>query len=194
MTSFAYCENDPVNFVDTTGNILISTCVLVGFVIGTLVGAGIGSTYGYKLAKKMNIPEKNRWKFVVGYGIGGAVIGGVIGSVLGYGIGVAIGATSSSGIAINAISKAISAINRNKINHIMQSKHAWNLVFKKASWSNVKNLINTVLKKGTMTLIDKQGKSLVYEAVYNYAGKKIIVRYAVIDGIIKIADAWVKTR
>ena len=35
---------------------------------------------------------------------------------------------------------------------------------------------------------------MIYESVYSYMGQKIIVHYAVIDGVIRISDAWVKTR
>ena len=46
------------------------------------------------------------------------------------------------------------------------------------------------MQKGATTLINKQGKALVYEAVRN----NVVVQYAVIDSVIKISDAWVKTR
>ena len=63
-------------------------------------------------------------------------------------------------------------------------------MLKRVTWNNVKSLINTTMQKGATTLINKQGNALIYEAVRN----NIVVRYAVIDGIIKISDAWVKTR
>ena len=61
---------------------------------------------------------------------------------------------------------------------------------KEVTSNNVKSLINTTMKKGATTLINKQGRALIYEAVRN----NVVVRYAVIDGVIKISDAWVKTR
>lgn len=72
----------------------------------------------------------------------------------------------------------------------MQSKHAWERVLTEATWNNVKCLINTTMQKGATTLINEQEKALIYEA----SKDNIVVRYAVIDGIIKISDAWVKTR
>ena len=72
----------------------------------------------------------------------------------------------------------------------MQSKHAWGTVLKNATWKNVQGLINTTIQKETTTLIKKEGAALVYEAIKN----NVVVRYAVVDGVIKIADAWVKTR
>ena len=76
------------------------------------------------------------------------------------------------------------------MHHIMQSKHAWGRVLRNVTWNNVKGLINTTMRKGAITLINKRGRALIYEAVRN----NVVVRYAVIDGVIKISDVWVKAR
>ena len=187
---FAYCANNPVMFKDDSGEFVISTAVLIGIGIGALIGGVAGGTYGYNKAVKNNVPKGQRWKYVVGYGLGGAVIGGVIGGFVGYGVGVALGAKASSGLVIKSVSKALSSVSRNTMHHIMQSKHAWGRLLRNATWNNVKGLINTTIKNGATTLINKQGEALIYEAVRN----NVVVRYAIIDGVIKISDAWVKTR
>ncbi len=187
---YAYCLNNPVNMFDPDGEFAISTAILIGIGIGALIGGTAGGAYGYNKAVKSNVPKGQRWKYVVGYGLGGAVIGGVIGGFVGYGVGVALGAKASSGLVIKSVSKAISSVSRNTMHHIMQSKHAWGRVLRNATWNNVKGLINTTMKKGATTLINKQGRALIYEAIRN----NVVVRYAVIDGVIKISDAWVKTR
>ena len=179
-----------MNNIDSTGEFIISTAVLIGIGIGSLIGGVVGGVYGYTKAVKNNIADQDRWKYVVGYGFGGTVVGGVIGGFVGYGAGIALGAKASSGLVVKSISKALSSISQNTIYHIMQSKHAWSQVLKRATWNNIKDLINATMKKGATTLINKQGNAIIYEAVRN----NIVVRYAVIDGIIKISDAWVKTR
>lgn len=198
LNPFIYCDNNPISYIDPTGKILISTCVLAGLAIGAIIGGVAGSIYGYNLAVKLGINPNDRWKFVAGYGIGGVIVGGVIGSFMGYGIGFLCGATSTSGIALNAITKATSSISNLTWGHIITEKHAWNLVLKNVTKSGVKNIISQALKTGTTRLIDKMVKngisSMVYETVYSYMGEKIIVHYAVVDGVIKISDAWVKTR
>ena len=187
---YVYCINNPVNYLDFTGGFVISLAVLIGAGIGALVGGVIGGIYGYKKAVKNNVPKEQQWKYVVGYGLGGVVIGGVIGAFVGYGVGVALGAEASSGLVIKSISDALSSVGQNTMHHIMQSKHAWGQVLRNVSWSRVKGLIRLTLQNGATTLIDQQGNALIYETVKD----NIVVRYAVIDGIIKISDAWVKTR
>ena len=195
---YSYCESNPLSFYDPSGSILISTCVLIGIGVGAVIGATVGSIYGYKTAKKLNIAKKNQWKFVVGYGIGGALIGGVIGGFMGYGVGVTIGATYSSGVAVSAVNSSISNISSNTWYHILQKKHAWKLVTKNVSRTGLKKIIQVTLKKGVTTLINKTVSkgvtSMIYETAYVYSGKTVVVRYAVVNGIIKIADAWIKTR
>ena len=104
---YVYCANNPIKNIDPTGEFLISTAVLIGVGIGALIGGVSGGVYGYNKAVKNNVPEGQRWKYVVGYGLGGVVIGGVIGGFVGYGVGVALGAKASSGLVIRSVSKAL---------------------------------------------------------------------------------------
>ena len=120
---YVYCINNPVNYLDFTGEFVISLAVLIGVGIGALVGGVVGGIYGYKKAEKNDVPKEQRWKYVVGYGLGGAVVGGVIGGFVGYGVGVALGAEASSGLVLKSISNALSSVGRNTMHHILQSKH-----------------------------------------------------------------------
>ena len=106
-------------------------------------------------------------------------------------MGVA-GATAAGGggaLATNQVSKMISNVIPNSVNHIMQTKHAWDLVGVN-NWSSVSNVINTVLTKGSG--IANSAGNMIYSYVYN--GKTVEVTTRVVDGAIRIVDAWVKTK
>ena len=92
---YAYCANNPVNYVDPSGHFLVSTAVLVGVGVGGIVGAIAGSYKGRLVAKRLGYKGKKRNLFIATYGIKGAVVGAIIGVFAGYGIGVAMGASSS---------------------------------------------------------------------------------------------------
>ena len=53
---------------------VIAWTVLIGIGVGAVIGATVGSIYGYKTAKKLNIAKNNQWKLVVRY----AVVNGII--------------------------------------------------------------------------------------------------------------------
>lgn len=72
----------------------------------------------------------------------------------------------------------------------MQTKHAWGQVLKNVNRNNVKSLISTTIRQGTTTLINQQGSTFVFEAIKN----NVVVGYAVVGEILKISDAWIKTR
>ena len=195
---FSYCDNNPVILFDPDGTIAITTCVIIGAIAGAVIGGAIGGAIGYKQAVKNKVAKSDQWKYVVGYGLGGAVIGGVIGGFVGYGVGFLCGATGSSGIALRAVSKGLNSIPNKTWSHIITNKHAWNLVMKFVTRNGVKNIISKVMKNGATTLLGKYVNkgivSMVFQASLKYSGETIIVNYSVIDGIIRISDAWVKTR
>ncbi len=83
---FTYCENNPIMYVDVSGESL--TAVLIGIVVGAI----IGGVLGYGLSRILTVPKGKRWKYV----LGGAVIGAIIGGCIGY----AVGAAGSSGIVL----------------------------------------------------------------------------------------------
>ena len=91
---------------------------------------------------------------------------------------------------MEAISKAILAVDEKRIEHIMNEKHAWENIVQDASWDNVKWVVSNTIMKGATTQINVVDGVPVYEAVRN----NVVVRYAIRDGIIRISDAWFKTR
>ena len=93
---FAYCGNNPVNFVDPTGEFFLTFLICVG--VGVAVGATIGGVYAYNAAKESGAEgEELAWKTFEGIlkgaligGIAGAFVGATAGAIATYGIGSTI--------------------------------------------------------------------------------------------------------
>ena len=81
---YTYCANNPIAFIDDTGESI--TAILIGVGIGALLGAFAG----WGISKHFNVPKKDTWKYV----LGGAIIGAFIGGCIGY----AVGAGSSGAV------------------------------------------------------------------------------------------------
>ena len=76
---FVYCLNNPVNMLDISGTIAVTTCVLIGAGIGIVIGGSVGACRASKKYKPKD--GWKYWKYVVGYG----VIGGSVGALVGWG-------------------------------------------------------------------------------------------------------------
>jgi len=83
----------------------------------------------------------------------------------------------------------ITHVEPNRVHHIMQSKHAWTWVGA-SNWTDVSNIINTVLKYGTS--FKNQAGNIIYSHVID--GHTIEVVTRIVDDTQRIVDAWVKTR
>ena len=181
---YAYGLNNPILYRDSTGNFVV-TAIVVGILVGAAVGGAVGAGISYSKYGEV------RWQFVAG----GAVVGAVIGGLVGYGIGSVLGVASGSKIATGVASKAISSVSAKKIGHIMAGKHAWDQVVSRVDWNNVQKIILKVVQTGSTKLIDYTNNGgCVFEAVKTVNNHSVVVRYTIIDGIMKLGDAWVKTR
>lgn len=80
---------------------------------------------------------------------------------------------------------SVSKLDKNKINHIMQSKHNWHLVTGK-NWNDVSKVISHVMR---------YGKESAYKSVRKKTltlnGKTVTVTFTRVKGEIRISDAWV---
>lgn len=171
--------------------------VVVTAVVATVMvtgGAALGAVVGVCAA--------------VGAGVGGATSAAVglaegetsIGEIAanfgaGAGVGAVVGAaTGAAAYGIHSLvtsSKATSALNRiipNKQNHILLAKHRWDLVGGN-SWSKVSDIIKFVLVNGTV--VTNSVGNEIYSA--EYGGQIIEVTTRIVNGILTIVDAWVKT-
>jgi len=200
---YAYCMSNPLMYVDPTGNIGTP----ISWALAVIAGVA-GGVYGNYLANKLGYTGLKKAALVAGVAVGGAIIGFIAGELLvGFTqaflianqavlAGLPSGVLSLFGITAGAsglynvqITSALSNIISNTVTHIMQTKHAWDLVGA-TNWSGVSNVINTVLTKGSGVL--SQAGNMVYSYVMN--GHTIEVTTRVVDGVLRIVDAWVKTR
>jgi hypothetical protein len=115
----------------------------------------------------------------------GLVMGGeaIIGAVSTSPAAATIGGSGAA-----AVSRMLSNVEPNRITHIMQTKHAWDLVGVN-NWNAASNVINIVLTKG-QGVVNSAG-NMVYN--YVFSGQTIEVTTRIIDGVERIVDAWVKT-
>jgi len=199
MNLFSYCENNPISHIDENGYFgtpIQWVMATIGAIGGWFFGDYVANQLGYKSGFKY-------WAIRAGIVIGGAVIGWFAGtaikniatkyllsnpkvlakmpSFVKWFLGISGGG--------EALIRAFNNIIPNTINHIMQSKHAWNLVGSK-DWNSVKPIIDYTISNGSY-YINNAG-NYVYSSIYN--GQTVVVTVRIIDGIMRIVDAYIKTR
>ena len=80
LNLYAYCGNDPVNYVDPSGCLAIETLILTGLLVGLGIGAGIGYATYIDRQDDNEVNGSIGWKPY----LGGAMMGGAIGFGIAY--------------------------------------------------------------------------------------------------------------
>ena len=104
LNPYRYCDNDPVDYVDPTGEIA-----------NILIGGGLGGTFGFaggfisSAVSQAMSGGKIGWKKALGTGVNGAITGAVQGGLLasGAGIPMALAANFAAGTAGSAAEQYI---------------------------------------------------------------------------------------
>lgn len=183
---FAYCENNPINMVDLTGNIAAN---VIGAIIGGVIGAVGGAFLGKWLADRLGIT--GFWARAAFIGAVGLLVGAAA-AAIGYFIGPYVAKAWSvwsaklSGL-IKGTFKSIAKITSKKMSHINVSKHLWNKVMKKVTKTQIETLIYQGIRKGTWNLLTNGSVKILYK----YGGQIIVITGKVVNNIFQIGDAWV---
>jgi RHS repeat-associated protein len=100
LNFYAYCDGDPVNRLDPTGEIGLSLGMVVGaIVVGAAVGAIIGG--GIEAYRQSQQGQYDGWKIAKAAAIGGLIgaIGGAVGVVVEGAVGLVAGAIVAGAVA-----------------------------------------------------------------------------------------------
>ena len=151
---YVYGIGNPVLYQDPNGSIAITTLILIGSIAAGLIAAGITAYRSYQYTGKVDwvntIFTGLSW-FSLAYTLGTSVYALYTDycNYMGYTPTSEVPFNSSdsvltvggsSTVASSQISKMVSGVMPNRINHIMQAKHAWNLVGAN-DWTTVSNVI-----------------------------------------------------
>lgn len=199
---YVYCGNNPIMYMDSNGEIFMLITGGIGAVVGGIGGA-IYSQVKYGEVRWQNVTAGAAIGGVIGLTGGAAAAYVVAGSatastgavMTGLGIAGSTTAVGAGALGANKILQSISNVSSKSIDHIMDAKHAWDKVVSTTNWNSVQGVILNVMQKGTSTIINTTSNGgTVYEAIKTINSQTVVVRYAIIDNIIKISDAWVKTK
>ena len=81
---FAYCENNPVMYIDPTGEFAFTTAIIIGLIVGAIIGGTIGGIYAYNEASAAGATGLELTGYTLLGILGGGTIGAFAGGFLGY--------------------------------------------------------------------------------------------------------------
>ena len=89
LNLYAYCLNNPVMYVDPTGESFILAMIIGGAIAGAIIGATVNGVTAYS--------EGVRGWDLAGAIVAGAAVGGIAGGIIGAGVGTLFGGAAVGG-------------------------------------------------------------------------------------------------
>ena len=106
-------------------------------------------------------------------------------------IAIAAGeAGAAVGLTVDEISNMIAQVTAHRSGHIMALHHAWDLIGV-STWETAKPIITQILLTGQTYIHPDSGNTMFWA---NYGGQVVEVSTRVVNGVLTIVNAWVKTR
>ncbi len=171
---------------DVTGTIAAN---VIGAVIGGVIGAVGGAFLGKWLADRLGIT--GFWARAAFIGAVGLLVGATA-AAIGYFIGPYVAKIWST-ISSRLICMLKGAYKGFKFaaNHMMQAKHAWNLVLGNNVTENaVKKLVIKAITRGSWEFLANGAIHITFR----YKGQIIEVTGRIMNFLFTISDAWVRTK
>ena len=98
---YSYALNNPLIYVDESGEFVFTTAVIVGICIGAAIGASVGVYEGSKIAERKNASGWEKAWYMIGGGVIGGLAGGASGLAGAY-VGAGMAAAGTGGFIAGA--------------------------------------------------------------------------------------------
>jgi len=173
---YAFCAGNPVRYKDVNGNFLEEVLPGLFDILISLLTAAFSGVVAYKVTKS-SISRSHYESFSIDWE---KVLKGMLGMF----------SITSTGMLVGAFE--IAKIDEQHKTHILYDDHNWNKLVPDPkdpnNWDKIVAIIMTVLNNGTVESYRGDGALI---STYTIGETIVQVTFKIVDGIIRISDAWV---
>ncbi len=193
---YAYCMNNPMNFVDPSGDSAIAGVILAlyGYAQAVITSPDLQydmQVFAYDISQGDYTSAAFDVVDILAPGISGSKMAPKF--IRKYFDDV-VGMFRSPGV------RAVSNLSTERISHIINGSkgkdHLWRNVTDNVNWNNIKTFISDTIDNGNVIsekIYTKNNVTTkVYTAIKNYNGNIVEVKYNMINGVAEVSDAWVR--